>query len=473
VDDWRVRRDDDSPPIDIEVLDAGPTGDAGDVRRPIRRWLPRVFAGVIAAAVVATVVVRANNEPSAARGAHPLVGTHASSGESDDSPRPSSAAPQAPPVVVTEVAHPLLGVTGSWELFGRGDEAVVRIQLALGRITRTTVAAVQSSGPVSFIAGADRAIIRPLDYVPGYVIPDGQPARDMSAGLSDGGPMFPGPDLNHIWVESGDNGHTTMVLVSLDGRVRQQSVPVPEGMFPVADGAGYLLLVGAHGVDDARGGRLHRITTGSLLAVGPTGWLAAECDLQHQCATVAIQRADDSRHVIGSAVDVGESPGVISPNGATAAVFNTGPTGTVTLSLITLNSGRQQPVDVDLNPRQVDGTIVWSPDSRSLFAATANGSLTAINADTARVSNLGTPLPPLSQLAIRNIPPTLRVTRFHKAAFTDGAGFGEAAFTDGAGFGEAAFTGYAVFDRAALASTTTFRGARVLNLDTEFARSCA
>jgi hypothetical protein len=403
-----VRRDDDSPPIDIEVLDAGPTGDAGDARRPIRQWLSRVLAAILAAAVVAAVIVRANNEPSAARATHPPVGAQASSGESDESSRPSSAVPLTPAVAVTEMGHPMLGVTGGWELFGRGDGAVVRIQLALGRITRTTVAALQSSGPVSFIAVADGAIIRPLDYVPGYVIPDGQPARDMSARLSDGGPVFPGPDLNHIWVESGDNGHTTMVLASLDGRVRQKSIPVPEGLFPVADGAGYLLLVGAHGVDDARGGRLHRVSTGSLLAVGPTGWLAVECDLQHQCATVAIQRADNSRHVIGSAVDVGDSPGVISPDGVTAAVFDTGPTGTVTLSLITLNSGRQQPVDVDLNPRRLDGAIVWSPDSRWLFAATANGSLTAINADTGGVADLGTPLPPLSQLAIRDVPPKRR-----------------------------------------------------------------
>jgi hypothetical protein len=56
--------------------------------------------------------------------------------------------------------------------------------------------------------------------------------------------------------------------------------------------------------------------------------------------------------------------------------------------LITLSSGRQQPVDVDLNPLQLDGAIVWSPDSRWLFAATANGSLAAINADTAHVGNV-------------------------------------------------------------------------------------
>jgi hypothetical protein len=199
-----------------------------------------------------------------------------------------------------------------------------------------------------------------------------------------------------------------MVLLSLDGRVRQQSVPVPDGVFPVADGAGYLLLVGTHSVEDAGAGRLHRISTGSLVAVGPTGWLVVECDVEHRCATVAIRRTDGSRRVIGPAVDVGESPGVVSPNGATAAVFNTGPTGTVTLSLITLSSGRQRPIDVDLNPRQLDGTIVWSPDSRWLFAATADGSLAAISADTGGVGDLGTSLPPLSQLAIRSVPPKRR-----------------------------------------------------------------
>jgi hypothetical protein len=159
-----VGRGDDRPPTDIEVLDAGLTGDAGEVGRPIRRWrrwLPRVLAGALAAAVVVTVVVRVNDEPSAARANHPLVSVQPSSGESDVSSRPSSAVAPTPPVMVTEVGHPQLGVTGGWELFGRGDEVVVRIQLALGRITRTTVAAVQSSGPVSFIAGADGAIIRP------------------------------------------------------------------------------------------------------------------------------------------------------------------------------------------------------------------------------------------------------------------------------------------------------------------------
>ena len=368
-----------------------------------------MLAGTLAAAVVATVVVRANNEPFG--------------GTRNPSPRQRARiVGGVRPVVSTELSR----VTGAAGRGHRGGSPTARRHRRLGTVRpgrlrrsyafnwRSAASPAPPSRPCRAVARsrsspvADRAIIRPLDYVPGYVVPDGQPARDMSDRLSDGGPVFPGPDLNHIWVESDSNGHTTMVLASLDGRVRQQSVPVPEGVFPVADGAGYLLLVGTHSVDDAAAGRLHRISTGSLVAVGPTGWLVVECDVGHRCATVAIQRADDSRHVIGPAVDVGESPGVISPNGATAAVFSTGPTGTVTLSLITLSSGRQQPIDVNLNPRQLDGTIVWSPDSRWLFAATADGSLAAINADTDGVGDLGTSLPPLSQLAIRGVPPTRR-----------------------------------------------------------------
>jgi hypothetical protein len=300
----------------------------------------------------------------------------------------------------------LLGVTAGWELFGRGDGVVIRIQPALGRITRTTVPEVQSGGPVSFVAGADQAIIRPIDYVPGYVVPDGQPAREMSARLSQGGPAFPGPDLNHVWVESGDNSHAVMVLAALDGIGHGVSVPVPANTFPTADGAGYLIFTGSRGSYDARPDGLHRITNGSLMAVGPTGWLVVECNNQHRCTSVVIHRADGSRHVVDTSLDVNAPPGVISPNGTTAAVFKAGPTNTITLALVNLRSGSQQPVDLSLDQRQVNETVVWSPDSRWLFAVGANGRLWVVDGYTASVTDLDTPpLPRLSELAIRSGPP--------------------------------------------------------------------
>jgi hypothetical protein len=124
-------------------------------------------------------------------------------------------------------------VTANWELFGRGDGLVVRSQPALGRITRTTIPGLGSGGPASFVVGADQAIIRPIDVVLGYVVPDGQPAREMSARLSQDGPAFPGPDLNHVWVQSGENSHAVIVLAALHGSSNNMGVHLdPGGYFP-------------------------------------------------------------------------------------------------------------------------------------------------------------------------------------------------------------------------------------------------
>ena len=56
------------------------------------------------------------------------------------------------PVAVSETGHRLLGVTAGWQVFGYGPNQVIRIQLARGRITRTTVPPLQSNGPVFFLA---------------------------------------------------------------------------------------------------------------------------------------------------------------------------------------------------------------------------------------------------------------------------------------------------------------------------------
>ena len=47
-------------------------------------------------------------------------------------------------------------------------------------------------------------LIRPIDVVPGYIVPDGQAARQMPNSLADGGPIFAGPDADHIWAQSGE-----------------------------------------------------------------------------------------------------------------------------------------------------------------------------------------------------------------------------------------------------------------------------
>jgi hypothetical protein len=98
-----------------------------------------------------------------------------------------------PPVTVRNLDHSLLGVSSGWELFGRSDGEVIRVQPARGRITRTRVPALASTGPVTFVVTATSAMIRPIDSVPGLLVPDGHPARQMPTDVSTGGPLFPGP----------------------------------------------------------------------------------------------------------------------------------------------------------------------------------------------------------------------------------------------------------------------------------------
>jgi WD40 repeat protein len=304
------------------------------------------------------------------------------------------------------LGHPLLNTTAGWELFGRGEQVLVRVQPAAGRITRTTVPGLLSSGPVSFLAGSDRVIIRPLDRVPGYVVQDGRPARQLSPFINEEGPVFPGPNADQLWVQPADDRQPVLALATLEGKRLADLIPVPSessSFQAVPDGAGNLLIPGIGGLYDASPKGLRRISTGSLLAVGPTGWLVVECDDRHRCEPVLINRQDGARRVVESAVPPTGSSGVISPDGATAAIMTPGPNGTVGLYLVDLASGRQRVLELSVNQVAFDGAVAFSPDSKWLFAVTADGSVAVVNSRTGSIGSLGTPLPPLSQLVIRPV----------------------------------------------------------------------
>jgi hypothetical protein len=361
--------------------------------RPGRRWLRRLalpLALVAGAGVAVVVHAGRGTDPSGAPASRPS--TVASS------PPPIGRGTPSPDPVVTEVGRPLLGVTAGWELFGRGPDGVVRVQFARGRVTSTGVPPLASTGPVSFVVGRDWAVVRPLDVVPGYVVRDGQAARPLAGALGWMGPVLPGPDQTHLWAPVGSVEHPAMALVDSAGRPTGVSVPIPATMarFADPDGAGYLLLRGPGGVYDARPGSLRRITTGELLAAGPTRWLSLECDDRYRCATVVIDRDTRARTAGGPVVEPGGGTGVISPDGTMAALPEA--TG---VHLVRLPGGADRRLAVPGNESFEDGSMVWSPDSRWLFVAGGNGRLYPVDAATGEVHALGAPLPPLTQLAIR------------------------------------------------------------------------
>jgi hypothetical protein len=420
-----MNRGDDVPPDDADFL-VGPGRGAG-ASFGLRRRPGLLLLAVAVVAVAAGVIAVAGSGGSPAGSpAPPARAAGSRSSASGPSPSASSGVVPAPAVSVTVLGYPLLGVHARWELFGRGSGVVVRIQFALGRITRTALPPVLSGGPVTFVTGAEGALVRPIDFVPGYLIPDGEPAREAPGALDGSGPAFPGPDPQHLWVPGGANDDR-MVLAGMDGRRTGPSIaappqgsPVNTSLLAVPDQAGYLLFPGTGGVYDVRPGGTSRVTTGTVLAAGPTRWLTAECDRHARCQPVVTDRPTGARHPLSTRIPLSTGPGgagqstigVISPDGATAAVLAGSPQARI--EIIDLVTGAAHALPLPIDSSEVDmgwawESMAWSPDSRWLFIA-VNGGLYAASQRTGQVTNLthalGPALPQLFQLSMRNLPPS-------------------------------------------------------------------
>ncbi len=375
-------------------------------RLPWPRWFTVTVVVLSVTAVVAVLNTVRRTPPAAPPAA--LVTTPVSSSRPAATAVPAAtSSPSA--VSKLRLGHPLLGVSAGWELFARGTGVLARIEPVAGRVTLTPVPDLRTGGPVYLLAGPDRAIIRPLDSVPAYVVPDGQPARQLPQTLNEDGPVFPGPEPGQMWVRPADDHQPVMALATLDGERLADFVRVPAGSSSfeaVGDGAGYLLYPGIGGVYAARPDGLHRISTGALLAVGPTGWLVEECDAQYRCRMVLVGRLDGSRRTVPTTLVSRDQSGVISPDGSTAAMMTTGQNGAAGLYLLDLVTGGRRTVDVALTQETQDGAIAFSPDGKWLFAITAGGELAVIDRRTGAVSDLDVALPALSQLAVRSAPST-------------------------------------------------------------------
>jgi hypothetical protein len=361
-------------------------------RRPPRRrpgWLPAALvaaAALVVAGISVALVVTAAGQPRQPRAR-----------------------------AVTDVGHRLLGVRAGWELYARGSGVVVRVEPARGRVIRTTVPYLESTGPVSFVAGPGQVIIRPLDNVPGYVVQDGRPARPLPAALDREGMMTPGPRPGELWIQAKRGSRTVMSLVRRDGTSAGASIPLPRGApWPLGpDGRGYLIVRAGRDTADATPRGLRYVTAGVVTAVGPTRWLAVQCQHRH-CAEVVIDPASGARRVISrsrpvlawEARTVIGQPGVISPDGSVAAVFEAGRTRyAAVLHLIDLRTGADRSVGVSADLGSLTNqTAVWSPDGRWLFVA-ARGKLVVVDARTGRVRGLGVVLPTIDQVAIGSEPP--------------------------------------------------------------------
>ena len=361
------------------------------------RWRWWHILGLVAAVLAAGTSLVIRNSAARSKDAVTNPAIPLESATSSNRPEPA--------VLTTNLGHSLLQVPAGWELFARGPGVMVRVDLAAGQVTRTLIPQLNTSGPVSFVLGPDRAIIRPLDFVLGYEVRDGKPPHYLSGVFGAGGTALPGPDAEHVWVQAGAGRDASMMLVGFDGRRTRTSIAVPRGgAFPTADGTGYMLFDLTGGVYRAGPDGLRRVTSGELLAAGRTRWLTLECDARHNCTPTVTDRATGQRHALPVAISrYAGGGGVISPDGRTAALFRTAFSGYLALHLIDLSTGVDRDTGVTLAPpSDPQGPVIWSPDSRWLFAADSNDQLTVVDSRTARVHFLGVGVTGVRQVAFRS-----------------------------------------------------------------------
>lgn len=391
----------------------------GPDRPPIRSGIKWLAAAVVVAVLAYYVgparhhTRRAAPTPSAAVSQADPAGL---------APPPTSSAP-----IVINLGRALFGATlatsramtshdREWELFGRSDTEVIRIEPALGRITETPVPALTSGGPVSFLAMSDAALVVPFDRVVGYAVPDGRPAETLPFVLTRNGPALPGPDDGHLWEMVTTRAGPRLRLFDRHGKASGPGIKVPAGFEPMVtpDGGGYAIMTGFSGIYDISSAGIKRLGPrgGGWFAGGPTGWLINDLRADNSVVPTMVDRVTGKRREVTALVRFEGTGGELSPDGRHVAMLMPsgkftidGTTPIMELHVVDLATGADREVAAVTNVTsnaltENDQRMVWSPDGKWLFIA-AHG-IDAVHVSDLAVVNLGLPLPDVAQLAIRS-----------------------------------------------------------------------
>ena len=379
-----------------EWLRVGPDPAEGGRTGRHRSRLVACAAAILAAVLVGLSLADRTAPPA------PQSSSTPSSPRAQESPR--SATPQRKSI---QEVGPLLPVRNNWELFARADAEVVRIQPATGRIVRTPVPSLDTSGPVTFVALRSGALIRPLDRVPGYHVPDDGLPRRLRSALGAGGPVLPGPGPDQLWVTSRSRylDRVEMLLVSVESGATRAAAVLPRDVAygVTADGSGYFLFQATGGSYLRVADGYRRVTSGEVLAAGRRTLLAAECDQRYRCRHLAIDRRTGARREVQlvPSLAVSLAAATVSPDGRYAAVLYRLATQPLTLHLIDLATGRDRTIRARPDARYGNDSLTWSPNGEYLLVTDADGRLTAVESATGRLTPLQLDLPPIHQLAVR------------------------------------------------------------------------
>lgn len=268
--------------------------------------------------------------------------------------------------------------SSGWQLVGFQQSGhVIRYEPATQELTSTDVPWGQGDGPLSVVFTGNALVVRPWDFVAGYLVVDGSRAVQLSGALATGTLVLPGRDANHVWALAEDRG--SLKEVDANGKPTGTAIPIPDKLQIPAwaltpDGAGYVLGAGLEGTYDLRPDGAQLVTHGLVRAAGPTGYLIEDCgnaDSGSRCRLAVLGRGTTT---IAPVPGSGAPPqGVISPDGNYAAIGNR---GSQSVTLPDLTAGRSITISGDgvgsFGTAQAS-KVAFSPDSRYLLVATAEG----------------------------------------------------------------------------------------------------
>ncbi len=400
-------------PVEVETTD-GAWENAGGPRHGggLGRWVLLLLVIAVVAVVVHQLQPSNDSSASPTPTDQPTTSatTEASGGRTGAVLEPPATAGQGP-VIVQGSTPRMTGIPGRWSLYALAGGAVVRLDFTRDRVVAVELPSLASTGPMSLLATDEGVIVRPLDFVPGYLVPDGAAPRELSGALDHGGPAIPGPDPHHVWVMVGEGDDTRVELVTPDGRRDGPSIPLPANAqgWIRSDGGGHPLVDTIGGVYVVKPDGLRRVTTGVVLAVGPTGWLVVECDDQNRCSRVVVDRASGDRHVLPGAID-GRAPGyfvgagVVAPDGSAAAFVDTSEEGGPdVLRVVDLRTGDERSRPIGPLSGESGALLAWSPDSSRLIVTETEGPVLVVDpSEVRRRVTLGIDIPDVVALAVRS-----------------------------------------------------------------------
>ena len=393
-------------------------------RASAARWWLVLSVVLTVVLLVAVVGIRTILRPGATDRPS-LAPTPAATGRSvTPSPTPPSPTVRGAPVLVRGGVGPLLPGIGTGQVYAESATGIFRIELATGRITRTTTPGLEEHA--TFLAGKSWVLVKGRWSPTGVLVRDGQPAAPLPHQFDLEGFLHAGPS-GQVWVEpepgTDPRAVTTLRLADLDGRpVPGRIATAPRSAAPyriVADGYGGLLLTNRGGVyrlepsRPGRASRLRLISRGDLIASGGRRLLVWACGTSANCQLVLVDQR--TRHRISQPAaarpflaegGIGIDPDVygdvqLSPDGRHLAVMAADANGRSRAHVLDLRRGHDAVLPGAGTDSNANRQEAWSPNSRWLLTIT-DGHLQAYDTRAHRTSSVPLGEEPLLHLTTAN-----------------------------------------------------------------------